>query len=85
MSKRRRRGNDHVALRVAQRHDEPEVDFVELERRVKAMEFQFLRRQTNTRTLCKTLIGGHDVFFIYDRKNKCTVTVLTREMADDQL
>ena len=74
----------HAAGRLAVRYD-GYVSMEDLKGVVAAGDFEFLKRQSVTRSLCKCIINGHDVYFILNRKLYSIVTVLTPEQADEWL
>lgn len=75
----RRIRENHARLRLAQR---TEIDgFSKLKRAVREKRFAFLRRQTCTRSLCRALVDGVEIYFILNRQRGTVVTILTEEQA----
>ena len=56
-----------------------------LKRCVSASHFEFRKRQSCTRSICKALVDGHVVWFILNRPNRTIITVLTEDQAQSQL
>jgi len=78
------RPNDrHAAYRAATRTEGVSIE--DLRRRILAGEFEYLRRQTRTRTICKTVVEAEDVYFIFDKVTSRIVTVLTEDQAQEHL
>lgn len=82
---RKKRSEAHAALRLTQRYGNNEVTMERLHKLVQKGEFQYVKRQTGTRSLCKTVVGSEDVYFILARPGNSIVTVLTPEQAKEQL
>lgn len=74
---------EHAALRLAQRYEE--ADLIELRRKVADGDFEYVRRQTHTRSICRTLLSSGPVWFVLNRKTGAVVTVLTESQAADNI
>jgi len=79
----KRRSEKHAAYKLATRYDDATME--ELKRCVKDGAFNYLYRQTRTRSICSAVVNGHDVYFVLARPNNGIVTVLTEEQARSQI
>lgn len=86
--RRRQRGRKkricerHAASRLVKRTD-GKLSFEELKRRVADGKFEYVSRQSVTRTLCRVRLEDEShVYFILNRKKKSIVTVLEEDWGD---
>jgi hypothetical protein len=82
MAKKRTHSEAHAQSQLMLRYD-GEVDWAELRAVVESNSFEYVQRQTGSRTLCSAAVGRHTVWFVLNRKEQSIVTVLTPEMAAD--
>jgi hypothetical protein len=75
---------NHAAARLVQRYTAT-CSIAELQQQIATGDFEFKRRQSVSRSLCLTVVNGHDVWFVLNRKTREPVTVLTPEQAQTQL
>lgn len=69
----------HAARRLAERASSATFDG--LRAAVDAGRFEFVERQTCTRSLCRAHVGGEDVYFVLNRRTRSIVTVLDAAQA----
>jgi hypothetical protein len=74
----------HAAARLVQRYD-GSVDMHSLQQLIRLGEFEYVRRQSGTRSLCKAVLGPTSVWFIINRVRRTLITVLSPEMAEEQM
>jgi hypothetical protein len=73
--------SNHAGMRLTERY--PDVDRELFCAAIKAGTFEYVKKQTGTRTICKAVIGRDEVWFIWSKTEKVIVTVLTPEQAQD--
>lgn len=61
------------------------IHFYQLRQVVNEGRFEFLRRQSGTRSICRAWVERCWVYFVMNRKLKSIVTVLSEEQAVSQM
>lgn len=81
--KKIKRKSNHVKGRLVQRTRG--ADFKELQAAVALGQFEYLLRQTCSRSLCRAYVSGQVVHFIIARPHNVVLTVLTEDQAGKHL
>lgn len=80
---RKQMKDTHAGVRLVERLDGV-LSLDELRRRLKDGDVEYLRRQSVTRSLCRTRApDGTWVYMVVNRKEKSIITILTQELAEN--
>lgn len=84
--------NEHARSRLAERvltdGEGAEVDFEEVEQKVRDGEIEWLKKQSCSRSICRVFVPGLKsgwVYLVVNRKTRSIITVLSEAQARDRL
>lgn len=78
---KKRKSVSHTALRLLERYGDHDIYPEDIRAKIQKGDFEYVRRQTCSRTLCRTTLSGSQVWFVLNKLTRGLVTVLTKEQA----